>query len=231
MLARLQNRLTYANVVATLALFFALGGSAYAVAKITSRDVADRSLKGIDIRRDSLTGKEIKESSLGRVAHAGDAATATNAANAQSANVAKFAGVAGAAANAQTLDGLTSGVFERASRTQFGAGSSSPPTPDSEGLLLEWDALGLRITAPAQGGCSNPANLTLHIVHSSGASLHVFGGASSNMVLSPGSSTIACSTTPRWDGVITNEGDLRTLFFSCQRLASDVRCIGTRSEP
>jgi hypothetical protein len=39
MLARLRARLTYANVVATLALFIALGGSSYAITQIGSKQV------------------------------------------------------------------------------------------------------------------------------------------------------------------------------------------------
>jgi hypothetical protein len=49
----LRPRITYANVVATLALFVALGGSAYAVSKITGADVQDRSLTSRDLRSNS----------------------------------------------------------------------------------------------------------------------------------------------------------------------------------
>lgn len=51
MLDRLRTRLSYANVVATLALFIALGGSAYAIGAgtIGSREVRDNSLRPRDI--------------------------------------------------------------------------------------------------------------------------------------------------------------------------------------
>jgi hypothetical protein len=234
LLARLKARLTYANVVATLALFFALGGSAYAVATIGSRDVKDRSLRGIDVQRNTLTGTEIKEGSLGQVKRSGTALTAVNAANAVNSHFANTAGTATLATNSQALDGLGSGVFERSSRTQFGSGGANPPTPASEGLLLEWDALGVRITAPAQGGCSPVDRITLHAVNTnaSGPDLHLYAGASSDIALGSGSATIACSSEPlRWLGAVTRDGDARTLFFTCQRLGADVRCIGTRSEP
>ena len=59
-------RLRYANLVATLALFLALGGTAIgAQALITGRDVKDGSLTGIDVRNHSLTGAEIQTGSLG----------------------------------------------------------------------------------------------------------------------------------------------------------------------
>jgi len=57
-------RLTYANVVATLALFAALGGTSYAAVKVTSRDVRDGSLRGRDIRGGSLKSKQVKDGSL-----------------------------------------------------------------------------------------------------------------------------------------------------------------------
>ena len=57
-------RLTYANVVATLALFVALSGTSYAALKITSRDVRDGSLRGRDIRAGSLKSKQVKDGSL-----------------------------------------------------------------------------------------------------------------------------------------------------------------------
>lgn len=69
------QRPTHATVVAYLALFVALGGSAYAVSKVGSRDVADNSLRskdlrngravtGSDVRDERLTGKDIRETSL-----------------------------------------------------------------------------------------------------------------------------------------------------------------------
>ena len=70
----LRERITYANVVATLALFIALGGSAYAALKITGRNVANGSLTYKDLRRDTLGGGRIKESRLGPVRWARNAA-------------------------------------------------------------------------------------------------------------------------------------------------------------
>jgi hypothetical protein len=232
MLARLRSRLTYANVVATLALFAALGGSAYAVSKIGSNQVRNRSLKGVDLRKNTLTGKEVKESKLGRVRNASNALaalTAQTAALAQSADLAK---------NSEAVGGVGIAGIEKASRTQFGSASGSPPNPESEGLLLEWDALGVRITAPAQGGCANPDQVTLRVVNTntSGPDVHLHFGASSNISLGPGDVAISCSVNSpnelrRWIGAVTRDGETRTLFFTCMRLGGDVRCLGTRSEP
>jgi hypothetical protein len=85
--------MTYANLVSTLALFVALGGTSYAVLQIGSgdvvdnslrsrdirnnalgsRDIRERTLRARDVRRDSLGSGVVKESALGRVPRAADA--------------------------------------------------------------------------------------------------------------------------------------------------------------
>jgi hypothetical protein len=63
----LKRRPTYANVVATLALVLALGGTTVAGASslLTGHDVKDASLTGADIQNDSLTGADIRPGSVG----------------------------------------------------------------------------------------------------------------------------------------------------------------------
>lgn len=98
MLGQFRSRLTYANVVATLALFLALGGGTTAMALqgrntvdsgdiinqqvkspdlqndgVRSVDVDDGSLAGIDVAPNTLTGGHIDESALGTVPTAGNA--------------------------------------------------------------------------------------------------------------------------------------------------------------
>ena len=53
MLASIGSRLTYANVMATIAVFIALGGVAWAAATINGKDVVDESLTGRDIKNHS----------------------------------------------------------------------------------------------------------------------------------------------------------------------------------
>lgn len=62
MLAKLRSRLTYANVMATFAVFIALGGSSYAALRVTGRDVPKNALTGADIK--NLTGKDVRNNSL-----------------------------------------------------------------------------------------------------------------------------------------------------------------------
>jgi len=70
LISRLRQHLTYANVMATLAVFIALGGSSYAAFKVTGKSVRDRSLTYRDLKRNTLGGSRIKESRLGVVPRA-----------------------------------------------------------------------------------------------------------------------------------------------------------------
>jgi hypothetical protein len=73
MLTSLYRRLNYANVVATLALFVALGGSSYAVTKISGSQLKNRSVAGKKLKRNTLGTRQIKESRLRTVPRAGNA--------------------------------------------------------------------------------------------------------------------------------------------------------------
>ena len=59
MLARARARLTYANVIATLALFIALGGSSYAALQLPKGSVGTKQLK-----RNAVTSPKVKPGSL-----------------------------------------------------------------------------------------------------------------------------------------------------------------------
>ena len=67
------EKLTYANVVATIALFVALGGSSYAALHLTGQGHSRRLAHRRDLKRNSLGGKRIKESRLGSVPSARNA--------------------------------------------------------------------------------------------------------------------------------------------------------------
>ncbi|MDQ2939634.1 MAG: hypothetical protein M3R23_03790 [Actinomycetota bacterium] len=95
-MGRLRRRLTYANVVSTIALVLAVGGGAvYAASKIGAQgirknaihsfhiknkqvkrqDIAGGSINSRKVSNESLTGKDIKEATLGLVPSAQDART------------------------------------------------------------------------------------------------------------------------------------------------------------
>jgi hypothetical protein len=64
MLATVRTRLTYANLMATFAVFIALGGSSYAALTITGKNVKDNSLTTKDIKNKSLLKKDFKSGQL-----------------------------------------------------------------------------------------------------------------------------------------------------------------------
>ena len=140
---RLRPRFTYANVVATLALFLVLtGGAAYAATHLAKNSVGSRQLKknsvtGAKIKDGTITGAKINLGTLGKVPSAGSADHATTAASADhattaasadhattatSANSAVTAAVAAdatEAGNAGRLGGLASSSYAQKGETLF----------------------------------------------------------------------------------------------------------------
>jgi hypothetical protein len=92
-LSAIRRHLSYSNVIATAALFVALGGTSYALIRVDSgdvvnnslrstdlrnnsvrsRDVRDRTLRALDLKPNGLGGGVVKESALGKVPLAADA--------------------------------------------------------------------------------------------------------------------------------------------------------------
>ena len=60
----LRTRLTYANVMATIAVFIALGGTSYAAVKVGSREIRNNSVRSGDIRNNNLTNRDVRNGSL-----------------------------------------------------------------------------------------------------------------------------------------------------------------------
>jgi hypothetical protein len=72
---RIRRHLSYANVVATLALLLALGGGAYALDKVNSREIVNGTIRSVDlknhkgvhaadVKRNALGGRQIDERTL-----------------------------------------------------------------------------------------------------------------------------------------------------------------------
>jgi hypothetical protein len=93
-LNRIRGRLNYANIVASVALFMALGGVSYAAGtaaknSVKSTSIGNGQVKNVDlgsnavtsnkIKNNSVKGADILESSLSKVPSAGKADLATNA--------------------------------------------------------------------------------------------------------------------------------------------------------
>jgi hypothetical protein len=112
-----------AMVVALIALFVSLGGSAYAVATIGSddiingsirnRDFKDGTLRGQEAKRDGFGGGAIKESTLGQVPSAFAAAFAEGLRHAVISNVGATVRHRGVTSSAQTGEGQYQVVFDR----------------------------------------------------------------------------------------------------------------------
>jgi hypothetical protein len=60
----IRRHLTYSNVTATLALFLALGGTSYAVLRVSSDDVVNNSLRSADIRNETLRSRDVRDRGL-----------------------------------------------------------------------------------------------------------------------------------------------------------------------
>jgi hypothetical protein len=69
MWSRTRSQLSYANVVATLALFLALGGTAFAAVALTKNSVKSRHIgkgqvKAADLGRNAVTSAKVRNASL-----------------------------------------------------------------------------------------------------------------------------------------------------------------------
>jgi hypothetical protein len=249
MLARARARLTYANVVATLALFVALGGTGYAASQITSRDVKNRSLKGADVKKNTLTGTEVNESKLGLVPNARAAQNSLTAANATVADLAKSstratsadtagtAALANVASDAQALAGQGAGFFEKSSRTDFGL-APIPTAASQEKAVIAWPGLGAEVrTITGVCGGSAMQMLVKNTRSPGGGAVTVFEGNTA-VPITPGNSQNVCSTASDLAHINLQVGDSgangRAWFVQCLKVfstAQEERCIGVRSEP
>jgi hypothetical protein len=103
---RVRGKLTYANVIATIALFVALGGASYAAVKLPknsvgTKQIKNKSITGAKIAAGAVTGVKIAPGSIGgpalnlsSIGTVPSAAQATNAAHATSADTATRAATA-----------------------------------------------------------------------------------------------------------------------------------------
>ena len=125
-------------VVACLALFVALGSGAYAVTlaknSVTSRLVKNASLKGKDLKPDTLGGAQVNESDLGRVPSSANASNAANATTA--ANAAKLGGAAPSAYTGAASSGYQSAACTPANTAFWECASTTLDLPHAGRVLL-----------------------------------------------------------------------------------------------
>jgi hypothetical protein len=63
-MSRIRAHLTYANVMASVAVFVAVGGSATAAVLVTGKDVKNSSLTGVDVKNNTLGSADVKDGNL-----------------------------------------------------------------------------------------------------------------------------------------------------------------------
>jgi hypothetical protein len=105
-----RKRLTYANVMSSIAVFLVLGGAtAFAAGQLGKNTVGSKQLKNnavtaAKIKKEAVTGPKLKLSTIGKVP---SAATADTAGTANTANTAKSADTANTANSATVANSLT----------------------------------------------------------------------------------------------------------------------------
>jgi len=113
LLARARKGFTYANVMATIAVFIALGGTAFAAATLTGANIKDSTLTTKDVKNRSLLAVDFRLGQLPKGATGATGATGPASANGSPDTpaqvLAKLAAVdgTGSGVDADTLDGLS----------------------------------------------------------------------------------------------------------------------------
>ncbi len=119
MLTRIRSKLTYANVMATAAMFVAVsGGAVYAATElgrndVTAKNLAPKSVGSSELKKDAAKGGDVDEATLSRVPSATEA------------NSADRAGSASEASTSDLLDGFDANSLVR---TAAGSTANAPET-------------------------------------------------------------------------------------------------------
>jgi len=158
---RLARHLSCANVIACLALFAALGGSAYAGSKINGNSIAKQSIGGGKLKNEPITSKQIKKGSLNSSVI--NVSSLTTVPSAQNAVSAQSAGSANTANSAKTADSAaTANTATKATSSETATHATSADTATSAGhadTAGDADTVDGETAAELTDAC--PANTTL----------------------------------------------------------------------
>jgi hypothetical protein len=136
--------------MSTLAVFLVLGGGTAAAASlINGNRLVNRSVGGAKLRNNGVSGRQVKESSLGTVPRAKNANNATRLAGIPAPG---FLRATGKAADADRLDGADSTRFVRGTGVTVVRKGMSIPATDASSFTLVATLNGLGTVAAA---CSN----------------------------------------------------------------------------
>ena len=177
MIRRLADRLTYANVVATLALFIALGGSSYAAVQLSRNSVGAQHIKAGAVRSSEVKNRSLQLADLSpraRSALAGKAGPAGPAGPAGAPAAKYFAAVAangsivrGNANSGGSVEGVGTFVVGFPERVSSCVYTATVGTTDGTALgagratVRELDGrVGVQTFDPA----GSPADLPFHLI-------------------------------------------------------------------
>jgi hypothetical protein len=224
MLARVRDRLTYANVVSTICLFVVLGGGAYAAVQLPPKSVGTKQLKNKAVKRvkiarravttpkiapDAVTGPKVDESSLGTVPEAQHASQATDA---------------------TTLDHHVFDYFEAAQRAEFGSANQKSVTKDK---ILDWTNAHAEVLTDGDSDAT-PAVVVRNTAPPGGGSLDVITDAGNHVPVAQGTDSAEITGNAGDLRFVVARPDGRTMWVRCAFPAfatTPVRCLGERSAP
>jgi hypothetical protein len=168
--ARRKPRLTYANVVATIALFLALGGSSYAALRISSKQIRNNSVRSVDIKNRTIKKKDLQKGLVGTL-NAGtiEAARASGPANIKGGENVPYTRIA-------TLSGIPTGHYVIFAKTNIAHYQSAG---EAYCRLIAGDETDRAAHGTRQNG-NPPETFNLEMVHSFNAT---------------GAAVIECKTT------------------------------------
>lgn len=221
-------------MVAYLALFVAAGGGAYAAVKVTSSEIANRTIRGKDVKPDALKGRQIREASLSEVPSAAvatraeSADTATSAEAAVNAETATTASTATSAGDAGLLDGLDSSQFLRSEVVRAGLADVTATTRET---VIAYPELGFQIET--DGDSDADRGLFVHNTGTSGAVAVVRDDSTVALSIPPGLSGGFTSTNNVLSLVVGPSAEpARDVHVNCGWLPSTtVRCTGIHVVP
>jgi hypothetical protein len=163
-----RPRLTYANVTATLALFVALSGGAYAATALPANSVGSKQLKKsavetADIKNNAITGTKLKLSTMAKMPSAvnADHAAAAAAVDKLTYKTATASAPASSAANAATAtcDSGQHVVGGGVKLDSAAVGVVNDSYPDSSGTA--WTA---HVGNASNGNSAAPFNFTVYAI-------------------------------------------------------------------
>jgi hypothetical protein len=211
-----RKRLTYANVVATLALFLALGGASYAAIRVGSGSIVNNSVRTQDLRNNDVRSRDIRNGAiLGRDVGA----------NQLGSDQVKESAL-GQVGDAAALDGLGADAFARSG--DFVQGGSANHTDTTEDLILSLPRVNASISDDGDGDGSPQ----LHVQNTSSTkTLEVVydGGVGS---VPPGvTNTVPPAGGDRVLNIVLGDasGAGRALALQCGFGSLRVRCLGRLS--